>query len=197
MRHEGNMDHVVMNGEYAGHLPSPPSTKIPPPLGIYNEPVAWSVEALPDYLRGYGWTLQQDLDTRQNAMLGWTYEDRRQAQFITPFLALGPIRAAQDASYLREAGITMLLAIRQQRPVEARIMSAAANVVQGLGLDVQQIDVTNLQTLRSVLSKAVSLIADHLATAPARFKKLGRVLVACETGNERSAAVVSAFLAVS
>jgi len=191
------MDHVVSNGEYAGRLPSPPRTTIPPPLTVYTDCKAWSADVLPDYLKAYGWTLQNDVDTRQTEMFAWNYEDRRRAQFVAPFLALGPISAAKDATYLQEAGITMLLAIRQHRPYEARIMSAAANVAQGLGIEIQQIDVTNLQYLRSYLSQIVSSMANHLGTAPLRFNKLGKVLVACETGNERSAAVVVAFLVVS
>lgn len=191
------MDHVVINGEYAGRLPSPPRTTIPSPLSYITDANAWSPDVLPDYLKAYGWTLQMDLKTRQNEMSAWNYEDRRRAQDIAPFIALGPISAAKNAAYLRDAGITMLLAIRQQRPYEARIMSAAADVVQGLGIEIQQIDVTNLQNLRSLLSMTVSTMANHLATAPTRFNKLGKILVACETGNERSAAVVTAFLVVS
>jgi len=191
------MDHVVSNGEYAGRLPSPPRTTIPPPLTPYTDAKAWSADVLPDYLKAYGWTLQMDIETRQSEMFAWSYEDRRRAQDVAPFIALGPISAARSAAYLQEVGITLLLAIRQQRPYEARIMSAAADVVQGLGIEIQQIDVTNLQNLRSVLSLTVSSMANHLATAPARFNKLGKILVACETGNERSAAVVAAFLVVS
>jgi len=191
------MDHVVSNGEYAGHLPSPPRTTIPPPLTVYTDSKAWSANMLPDYLKAYGWTLQKDLDTRQTEMFSWNYEDRRKIQSVTPFLALGPISAARNATYLQDAGITMLLAVRQQRPYEARIMSAAADVAQGLGIEIQQIDVTNLQNLRSVLSWIVTSMANHLATAPALFNRFGKVLVTCETGNERSAAVVAAFLVVS
>jgi len=191
------MDHVVSNGEYAGRLPSPPRTTIPPPLTPYTDTKAWSADVLPDYLKAYGWTLKMDIETRQNEMFAWSYEDRRRAQNIAPFIALGPISAAKNTAYLQEAGITMLLAIRQQRPHEARIMSAAADVVQGLGIEIQQVDVTNLQNLRSVLSLTVSSMTNHLATAPVRFNKLGKILVACETGNERSAAVVAAFLVVS
>lgn len=191
------MQHVVSNGEYAGRLPSPPHTAIPPPLTVYTEAKAWSPDSMPDYLKPYGWTLQKDLDTRQSEMFAWNYEDRRRAQSVVPFIALGPIVAAKNATYLQEAGITMLLAIHQQQLSEARTMSAAANVAQGLGIEIQQIDVTNLQKLRSVLSLAVLSMANHLAAAPKRFNKLGKVLVTCETGNERSAAVVAAFLVVS
>lgn len=180
-------------------LPSPPRTNIPP-LGFAPfAPAGHSVgaENMPDFLRPYGWTMQTDMEARMTELYSWNYENRRQAQQITPFLYLGPISAAKDAAFLQREGITMVFATRGPSPIEARIMKAAEAAAQSVGVQVEQISVKSIQNLRSTLPAAIMTIRNHLIAAPATMNKLGKVLVMCETGNERSAAVVVAFLMVS
>lgn len=177
-------------------LPSPPRTNIPP-LGFATTGVHVAAANIPDFLLPYDWSVQSDLDARTTELYSWSYENRRQAQLITPFLYLGPIGAAKDAAFLQQQGITMVFATRGPTAIEARIMSSVETAAQTVGVQVEQISVKSIQNLRSTLPSAVTTIRNHLVTAPATLNKLGKVLVICETGNERSAAVVVAFLMVS
>lgn len=155
----------------------------------------------------------------------WRYESRRAAQPVLDFLYLGPSSVAKDRDFLQREGITMLLAARDSRLAQARLMSAE-RVAQELGLAVDYIDVSSRQELIQAFPHAVRKINDHLlqryrsqAVRPAgagsganlqpnqlpgvpesrmvinsaKFST-GKVLVFCETGNDRSAAIVAAYL---
>jgi serine/threonine/tyrosine-interacting protein len=156
----------------------------------------WSEEFMPEYLRQYGWTLKQDMETRGDKMFSWTYHDRQQAQMITPFLYLGTISTMKDEEFLRTTGITMVLALRQPNRFEQIIMTRAANVAYGLGIQVAEFAVATVQNLRSILPQTVSVMEQHLSVSIQQTGQPGKIFVACQTGNERSATVVCAFLMV-
>ncbi|KAJ6145767.1 hypothetical protein N7470_009662 [Penicillium chermesinum] len=95
--------------------------------------------------------------TRRFNSCQWTYEMRREAQLILPFLALGPQLALRDTQKLQERGFTLLLAIRNTHSAQARLVSG-----------------------------------EKAATELARRK----VLIFCESGNDRSAVVTVAYIMV-
>jgi len=134
----------------------------------------------------------------------WKYEMRRSAQAIQPFLYLGPSSATRDLDFLRREGITMLLVIRNTMTAAASLLSGD-RVASQLGIQAAAVDVAGNQELIAAFPRACKIINDHLisqfrqgvsngtvyagsATIP------GKVLVFCESGNERSAAVVAAYL---
>jgi serine/threonine/tyrosine-interacting protein len=138
----------------------------------------------------------------------WMYQMRRQAQMILPFLYLGPSSAIKDREFLKAEGITLLLAIRSQQSAQAQLV-AGSKVAAELGIAAETIDVADLQGLIAEFPKAIRLINDHIcpassdragATPPQNDYKDGngnikkKVLVFCESGNERSACVVIAYL---
>jgi serine/threonine/tyrosine-interacting protein len=141
----------------------------------------------------------------------WKYECRREVQLITPFLYLGPSVGAKNRDFLSREGITMLLAIRDTRSAQAHLLSAD-KVAAELGIASASVDVAGNQELIAAFPKAVKLINDHLLQVyqqqainkenpsdgsirinAATFRR-GKVLVFCESGNERSACVVAAYL---
>jgi len=157
----------------------------------------------------------------------WKYESRRQAQPILDYLYLGPSSAAKDRAFLEAEGITLLLAARDTRMAQVRLMSVE-RVAESLGIEAQYIDTDGHQQLIGLFPKAVQVINDHLlrvyrsqaittpgaapglaAPSPddqgqgagggrmvindAAFRR-GKVLVFCETGNDRSAAIVAAYI---
>lgn len=145
--------------------------------------------------------------TRRFKFNQWSYELRREAQAILPFLSLGPSSCLKDRESLSSQGFTLLLAIRNTHSAQARLVSgdkAAAD----LGVQADTIDVLDNQELISAFPRAIRRINDHLAgvdadafsntTTPqgghSPHKK--KVLVFCESGNERSAAVVIAYIMV-
>ena len=141
-------------------------------------------------------------------MLEWKYEQRRMAQQILPFLYLGPMSVAKDRSFLQQQGITMVLAVRNTMSAQARLLGSKA--AQELGLDTKMIDVAGNQELIAAFPRAIEAINSHLsvmykqnqirrtqalAIGQAGLQSTpGRVLIFCESGNERSATLVAAYI---
>ncbi|CAK7269964.1 hypothetical protein SEPCBS119000_003843 [Sporothrix epigloea] len=125
----------------------------------------------------------------------WTYEMRRDAQQILPHLFLGPTNAARDRVFLRRAGITKVMAVRDSRLAEARLL-VVEHVAKELGMESECIDVADARALLRALAPAVQSINRHMLAMPtdAQGVSTGKVLVYCETGNVRSPPVVAAYL---
>lgn len=212
---------------YEARPPSPPAILIPAPLvfGGYEPMVCVPSYANVDPL--FLSATDLEIITRNKAQEAhdrvhdWEYEDRRQAQEILDFLYLGPSTVARDREWLREHGITMLLAARDSRMAQARLLGVD-RVARELGIHAEYIDVENHQELIRAFPDAVRKINNHLlgvyrsqAVDPAAAKnsngdagavggdsmlieknniRHGKVLVFCETGNDRSAGIVVAYL---
>ncbi|OQD63390.1 hypothetical protein PENPOL_c009G04631 [Penicillium polonicum] len=133
----------------------------------------------------------------------WNYDMRRQAQSILPFLSLGPSSCLRDADYIRSQGFTLLLAIRSRHSALARLVSGEKAAAEA-GIMADTIDVLDNQELISAFPRAIRRINDHLAgvdMGPDGMVSNGqqqkkKVLVFCESGNERSAAVIIAYIMV-
>ena len=130
------------------------------------------------------------------------------AQQILPFLYLGPMAAARDRSFLQREGITMVLAVRNTMSAQAKLLGSKA--AQEMGIGTKNIDVAGNQELIAAFPRAIEVINTHLstmyrlqqargaqATAAAQghlSSAPGKVLVFCESGNERSATLVTAYI---
>lgn len=136
----------------------------------------------------------------------WKYESRRQAQSILAFLYLGPSSATRDLKFLREQGVTMLLVIRDTNTATSGLLSGR-KAAKELGIISECIDVRGNQELIRAFPRAIDIINNHLVQAYRAMKDpaqppatsnppnaWGKVLVWCESGNERSATVVAAYL---
>ncbi|KAL0933148.1 dual specificity phosphatase [Colletotrichum truncatum] len=146
--------------------------------------------------------------TATDRSVGWSYEARRQAQSILDFLYLGPLSVARDQAWLAKEGITMIIVSRHSRVAQARLMSVD-KVAQSLGILVEYLDVAdNYELIRGfpeVVRKINSHLLDvyrrqaletqegHMIIDNGNFKG-GKVLVVCETGNDRSAFVAAAYI---
>lgn len=184
--------------EYTYRLPTPPRIIVPPPT--------LSAE-VPDLHVSDTRSPEGDLDTsflkemdlagivQRNTLLEWQYERRQRAQMILPWLYLGPLAAAKDTNFLRNEGITMVLAIRSTETSMNRTLQLASEACR----EVSTIEARDYFTLIGKLSEATRRINQHIAkfrkyTAATGNPQLGKVLVFCESGNEKSAAVVAAYL---
>ena len=199
-------------------MPSPPRIIVPPPALNGSGMPDLTIEHAPsrdfessgfenvEFLRTvtYG-----DFMTANN-MLDWKYEQRRMAHRILPFLYLGPVSAARDKDYLQAEGITMVLAIRNTMSAQAKLLGSKA--ASDLHIQHAAIDVAGNQELIAAFPRATELINSHLSTMYNRQQVKsamhnlniaqdgavtpgkGKVLVFCESGNERSAAVVAAYM---
>lgn len=182
--------------EYSYRLPTPPRIVIPPPAMATEMPglaIGGDADGLDmSFLKETG--LENIVQT--NILLEWAYERRRQAQMILPWLFLGPMLAAKDKVFMEREGITMVLAIRSQ----PKSMMGAMNAAAQCGVEIATIHAPSYFSLTGRLTEATTLINRHVARvrqqtlAQTGHPTLGKVLVFCESGNEKSAAVVAAYL---
>ncbi|KAI5291056.1 hypothetical protein KEM55_008437, partial [Ascosphaera atra] len=131
----------------------------------------------------------------------WQYEDRRAAQQITPYLYLGPVAAAKDADFLAREGITLLLAVRSRDGGAHPQFVNGDRAAAALGIQSRYIEVDNEQELISIFQIVIRQVNDHVCRCAFHRTKnslseepLRKVLVFCESGNGRSAAIVAAYL---
>ncbi|TPX18927.1 uncharacterized protein E0L32_011405 [Thyridium curvatum] len=227
---------TIANAPYSSRPPSPPYIHIPSLIasGQTSMSIVPSFTGVVDSTRLTEADLriitQDKIQIAQDASSNWRYEARREAQPILDFLYLGPSSVAKDRAFLEGNGITMLLAVRDARMAQARLMSVE-RTAQALGLVAEYVDVAGPQEMIQALPLAVQKINDHLldvyrsqavqigsgsggnanangngnGTASngledgqividnATFRR-GKVLVFCETGNDRSAAIVAAYI---
>ena len=179
------------NGDYAYRVPTPPRIVVPPP--------ALNADALPDIQLGASSVLPTLGDAYNNlittnATFEWTYERRRDAQMILPYLYLGPMTVAKDEAWMRKQGITMVLGIRQKHEYTFKLMDAALRRTEAAGIEARTVDLANNQDLIHAFPETTAMINSHLARVHTATGQLGKVLVFCESGNERSAGVIAAYL---
>jgi serine/threonine/tyrosine-interacting protein len=189
--------HERKHNEYTYRLPTAPRIVVPPPTLTTDMPgllvgAASAGEFDLSFLR------ELDLEDiiQQNTLLEWAYERRRQAQMMLPWLYLGPMVAAKDKAFLVQEGITMVLAVRAQD----KTMTGALQASRDVCTEVATIEVPTFHELIGRFADTTKMINTHIA----RFRQhsldktgqatLGKVLVFCESGNEKAAAVVAAYL---
>lgn len=189
--------------DYTYRVPTPPRIIVPPP--------ALNNDSLPDITLDVGRSasflsgINYNNIITQNAPLDWTYERRREAQMVLPYLYLGPMTAAKDEAFLRGEkghaqaegvcrGITLMLGIKQRQNYTSKLMTGALKKAQELGVECRTVDLASNQDLIRAFPQTTALINDHLSWVRSTTDQLGKVLVFCESGNERSAGVLAAYL---
>ncbi|KAL9594779.1 MAG: hypothetical protein Q9219_006838 [cf. Caloplaca sp. 3 TL-2023] len=188
--------------------PSPPRLMVPPPdldhkqplsLHIINDDIDFDPNGFGnrDFLK----TVTYDDSSIGQNTYNWRYEQRWTGQKILPFLFLGPIAAARSRDFLLQNGITMLLAVRNTKSALARLLGS--KTAHDLNLPYATVDTAGNQELIAAFPRGIEMINTHLSEIhqqsqcrPTTDKGSapGRVLVFCESGNERSAAMVVAYI---
>ena len=198
---------------YMQHRPEAPRYVVPPPNLDYDSgtPVliftntAPHVDAStefgnPDFLRAlvsYGPYHLKHLG------MEWKYDQRRAAQKVLPFLLLGPGTAAQDVDFIRTQGITLLVAVRSASAarLQAKLLDPS-KFKSSVGLQTLTLDLDSPYDMITKLPRAIKAINDHLeqscsSALPTSLDDIpAKVLIFCESGNDRSATVVTAYLMV-
>lgn len=133
----------------------------------------------------------------------WTWNCRRQAQNITDYLYLGPHSIVRDQAFMSKHGFTMILMIRDQKLAKLGFM-AVERLMKETDTVVDFVDVSSPQDLFAAFPMSVEKINNHLLSRHEAGQRVdvdghgkfspGKVLVCCETGNERSAAIAAAYL---
>ena len=197
-------------------VPSPPRVVVPPPTFSSTGSLDYNIgkKALLDF-EANGFANSEFLKTVTYAdsisadnMMGWKYEQRRMAQRILPFLFLGPISAARDLAFLQREGITMIMAVRDTMSAHAKLLGSKA--ATSAGIESRTIDVAGNQELIAAFPRAIEAINAHLSARYEQQQRAvaevrsqghqpeppvpGQVLIFCESGNDRSAGVVAAYI---
>jgi len=189
MRHE----------EYSYRVPTPPRIVVPPPS--INVAVA-PVFGLTPPTNHPVLSRMNYASMKPTPLMDWSYERRREAQAVLPFLYLGPMNAAKDREFLQKEGITMMLNVRQKRGFEGKVVNAASRVAEELGIENVVISLSSDMELVAAFPSITQTINNHLLKMSETKKGhgkngekgTGKILVFCESGNERSATVVAAYL---
>ncbi|KAK3714295.1 hypothetical protein LTR37_007881 [Vermiconidia calcicola] len=182
------------------HRTSTSTYRVPTPPRIVVPPPALNSDALPEITlnalkeSAFLNSVNYNNIVTQNALLEWTYERRREAQMILPYLYLGPMTAAKDEAWLRREGITCVLGVRQKGAFESRVMNGVLQKAAALGLECHTVDLSGPQELIHLFPATTIQIYNHASQRMQTTGELGRILVFCESGNERSAGVVAAYL---
>jgi serine/threonine/tyrosine-interacting protein len=151
------------------------------------------------YLRQLAATKPINLGTK---LLNWEFDARRKAQSILPFLYLGPGSVMRDIDFLDNAGITFLLAVRDLQASKSRPKYLnPANSPGAVNRQTATFDSQDSYDFMIGMKANIKTLVHHLqATTNVPFQSTndigGKILICCETGNERSAAFAAAFLMV-
>lgn len=125
----------------------------------------------------------------------WTYSMRREATEILPFLYLGPMSAARDTETLHRLGITMILAIQHRSTLPNLMLNGPKKAATELGIGMDVVSVADNLELIGEFPRAARIVNEHLAEAHKQNESvLPKVLLFCESGNDRSAAVAAAYI---
>lgn len=202
-----NTDFQAIRAEnYTHELPSAPRIHVPPPnFSLWSAPNLDVGRVMPNPDPQLNVDFLNDTGVNYSAFLRqlpghWDYNMRRDAQEVLPFLYLGPLTAAKNRDFLQRAGITMVLGVQPNSPLGAKLTVGAFKVADELGLVKSVIVASDHNDIISILSQATDLINGHLAgmhhgvQMSATGSREGKVLVFCETGNDKSAAIVAAYL---
>lgn len=211
-----NTDFVAAVPYAQNRFPEPPRLTIPPPVLDYasGQPVLGNVTSQEASSHDYGSCeygspiflafLRSSCSMIFNhQMLSWEYNMRRTAQPILPFLLLGPSTVARDINYVRDNGITMMISVRSAVAARAapKYMDAST-FASAAGLSTITLDLDSPFDLITRLPQTIKAMNDHLEGTCSKgmlgeVKNVkGKILVFCESGNERSTALVAAYLMI-
>ncbi|KAF8435861.1 hypothetical protein BGX38DRAFT_1061376, partial [Terfezia claveryi] len=112
----------------------------------------------------------------------WTYENRRQAQQVLPWVWLGSMTATRNKELLSQRRITLLIAVRSSMTAKAKLMGGSVEPKHCSQFPYQP-PVCVLPVLQEALNPY-----------PLDIPCPGSTLVFCETGNEKSAVVVASYI---
>lgn len=212
---------LTRNAPYSLRAPSPPTMPIQAGSALRSDgtPVEVSLEPCHDRMDPTLLTADEFEKITGSAVRQlakqtpiWRYEARREAHHILDFLYLGPNSVIRDLGFLERQGITLIIVTRDSRMASRKPASCTVAETK-LGIKTAFIDVDSAQQLIRRLPETIRLINHHLlsvyhdrARAAAngveyggmgmhpQSVKPGKVLVTCETGNNRSAAIVAAYI---
>lgn len=125
--------------------------------------------------------------------VSWTYPMRHAAQSILEFLHVGPRTVVRDTEWLRAEGITMVVLLHDVG-FGGIMGSFAEKFAAPLGIERLLVPVASAQDLMTSLGDIIAAANRNVVGVFRREGRRGKVLVTCQTGNDRATIVAAAYL---
>ncbi|SPN98559.1 uncharacterized protein DNG_01605 [Cephalotrichum gorgonifer] len=127
--------------------------------------------------------------------VSWTYPMRHAAQSILDFLYVGPRPVVKDTEWLSARGITMVV-LAHDVGFGATIGKFAERFTAGLGIEMLLVPVASAQDLVASFDDVIRAVSLNVVGVYRRSggERKGKVLVTCQTGNDRSTVIAAAYL---
>lgn len=192
---------ALLGDVYSNRIPSPPAIYVEIPNTDKNYggreieigPVDPSSDA--DFLRP-----GQMSQVAGMAITMWSYENRRAAQPILPFLFIGPASFTRNQGFLKENAITMLFGIKPSRH-SIIVTAPAQRSANELGIPLHMVDADSTNDMTSLYKNVIPIMNQHLSqmailhdTDSTRYPSPGRIFLFCDSGNHYSASLAAAYL---
>ncbi|KAF1811638.1 phosphatases II [Eremomyces bilateralis CBS 781.70] len=186
---------------YTYTVPHPPPIIVPPLVGPqYNQVNIRPSNFSPSSLRYSSKAINlgmmdMPLTLDFKHAYDWDRSCRWKAQQILPRVYLGPQNVVKDLQYLEKEGITMVLGVVQNQSLP--IAESATRLAREVGIEIKCLGVESNATTSHMFGQATALINEHISRLLAQVPSAqhwGKVLVFCESGNEKSAAIVAAYM---
>lgn len=137
----------------------------------------------------------------------WSYEDRRLAHPILDYLWLGPSGITRNHDFMREQAFSMILVANELRMPGQRLRTIES-AAEALGIEVKYVDTRPAYEQVGSFNETLQVINNHIldsnrrnekskTTSPApenQSPRRPKVLVVCETGNDRSSMIVASYI---
>lgn len=184
---------------YTRHAPSPPFIHVSRPC---TDQLARPMTITPSFASVNPGTLTEDDlriitgGTEQVAVdrsVSWTYPMRHAAQSILEFLHVGPRTVVRDTEWLRAEGITMVVLLHDLG-FGAMMGSFAERFAAPLGIERVLVPVASAQDLMTSLDEIIAAVNRNVVGVFRREGRRGKILVTCQTGNDRATVVAAAYL---
>lgn len=135
-------------------------------------------------------------DTDQIAVdrsISWTYHMRHMAQSILDFLFVGPQAIVRDAEWLRSEGITMVV-LAHDVGFGSMVGNFAQRCAAPLGIETFLVSVASSRDLMTSFDGVIRAINQHVLAVYRRDGQKGKVLITCQSGNDRATVIAAAYL---
>ncbi len=131
----------------------------------------------------------------------WMYEQRRGPQPVLDYMSIGPTSSIRDHEYLRQNNISMIVVVRDARMVNMPSLSVTKACEEfNIEASFVNVDIENPLHLIRELPEIIFNLNSHMinlhnrSQAETGVPRTGHILVTCDSGNDRSAAVVAAYI---
>lgn len=131
--------------------------------------------------------------TAVDRSVSWTYPMRHAAQSILDFLYVGPQSVVRDAEWLRSEGVTMAV-VAHDVGFGSIIGSFVQRCAAPLGIETVLVPVASSRDLMTSFDDIIRAINQNIVSVYRKAGRKGKVLITCQTGNDRATVIAAAYL---